>query len=74
MIEVPFVGQSLNLMATTMLEVFRHRRLEMFDCPPLINDLGRLTIEEKTYGHRLSATRNESGHADLATALAIACP
>jgi hypothetical protein len=56
------------------MDVFRSRRLELYNHPALIADLGRLTIEEKSYGHRLSAVRNASGHADLATALAIALP
>lgn len=72
--EMTFTGSNLNLMATTLLEVFRSRRMEMYDMPALIADLGRLSIEERSYGHRLSAVSNESGHADLATALAIALP
>lgn len=72
--EMTFTGANLNLMASTLLEIFRSHRLELYNHPELIADLGRLTIEEKSYGHRLSATHNESGHADLATALAIALP
>lgn len=72
--EWTFTGANLTTMASTMLDVFRSRRLELFNHPALIADLGRLTIEEKSYGHRLSATRTEAGHADLATALAIALP
>ena len=72
--EVPFTGKNLDLMATTLLDVFRSRRIELFNCPPLIADLRRLTIEEKSYGYRLSATRDEAGHADTATAFAIALP
>jgi len=72
--EMTFTGKNLNLMASTMLDVFRSRRLEMYDIPRLVADLSRLTIEEKSYGYRLSATRDENGHADLATALAISLP
>ena len=72
--EVAFVGKNLNEMASTLLDVFRSRRIALYDHPALIADLGRLSIEEKSYGHRLSATRTEEGHADLATALAIALP
>ena len=61
-------------MASTLLDVFRSRRIELFDCPQLIADLRRLTIEEKSYGYRLSATRDDKGHADLATSLAVALP
>ncbi len=72
--EMTFASSNLNLMASTLLDVFRSRRLELYNHPALIADLGRLTIEEKSYGHRLSATRNECGHADLATGLAISLP
>jgi hypothetical protein len=72
--EMTFTGSNLNLMASTMLDVFRSRRLELYQHPQLLADLGRLTIEEKSYGYRLSATHNEDGHADVATALAIALP
>ncbi len=72
--EVPFTGTALNLMASTLLDVFRSRRIELFDCPQLISDLRRLTIEEKSYGYRLSATRDDAGHADLATSLALSLP
>jgi phage terminase large subunit-like protein len=72
--EMTFSGANLTKMASTLLEVFRSRRLQLFDHKPLIVDLGRLSIEEKSYGFRLSATRTKDGHADLATALAIALP
>jgi phage terminase large subunit-like protein len=72
--QMQFSGSNLNRMASTLLEVFRSRRLELYNHPRLIDDLGRLNIEERSYGFRLSATRDESGHADLATALAIALP
>jgi len=72
--EVAFTGANLNTMASTLLDVFRSRRIELYDCPQLIADLRRLNIEEKSYGFRLAATRDENGHADLATALAIALP
>jgi phage terminase large subunit-like protein len=72
--EMPFVGKNLDTMATTLLEVFRSRRIDLFPHDRLVADLRRLSIEEKSYGHRLSATRDIDGHADLATALAIALP
>ncbi|HQZ65473.1 MAG TPA: hypothetical protein PLY87_10380 [Planctomycetaceae bacterium] len=72
--EVPFTGKNLDHMANTMLDVFRSRRIELFNCERLIADLRRLQIEEKSYGYRLSATRDEAGHADTATAFAIALP
>ena len=72
--EMTFTGTNLNRMASTLLDVFRSRRIELYDMPRLIADLSRLTIEEKSYGYRLSATRDENGHADLATALSITLP
>ncbi len=53
--EMTFTGANLNLMAATLLDVFRSRRIELYDIPQLIADLGRLTIEEKSYGYRLTA-------------------
>lgn len=73
-IEVPFVGSTLNVLATTLLETFRSRRIDLYNCPRLVSDLRRLTIVEKSYGHKLEATRDADGHADVATALAIALP
>jgi phage terminase large subunit-like protein len=72
--EVAFVGANLNKMASTLLDVFRSRRLRMYPCRKLIADLGRLTIAERSYGYKLEAVHDEHGHADLATALAIALP
>ncbi|MEQ9379929.1 MAG: hypothetical protein RJP95_03645, partial [Pirellulales bacterium] len=73
--EVPFVGKNLNGMATTLLQVFRERNIDMYDDPTLVADLRRLVIEEKNYGVRLTAQRDKvQGHADRATALAIALP
>lgn len=72
--EMTFVGKNLNEMASTLLEVFRSRRIRMYDHRKLIADLGRLSIQEKSYGYKLEATRDVDGHCDLATALAIALP
>lgn len=72
--EVPFVGANLNLMASTLLDVFRSRRIDLYHDARLLADLSRLTIVERSYGFRLDATRDADGHADVATALAIALP
>lgn len=72
--EVPFVGSNLNTMATVLLETFRSRRIDLYPHDRLVADLRRLTIVEKPYGHKLEATRDADGHADTATALAIALP
>lgn len=70
--EVTFTGNNLNNMASTLLETFRSRCIDMYDCPRLVADLQRLTIVEKSYGYKLEATRDADGHADTATGLALA--
>ena len=72
--EVPFVGKNLDLMASTLMDVFRSRRIDLYPDERLTADLRRLTIAEKSYGYKLEATRTAAGHADVATALAIALP
>jgi hypothetical protein len=72
--EVPFVGKHLNEMASTLLDVFRSRRIRLYRHDKLIDDLGKLSIVEKSYGYRLEAARTQDGHADTATALSIALP
>lgn len=70
-----FVGANLAKMATVAMESFRSRRIDLYPETRLLDDLRRLTIEEgKSYGHRLSSTRDSDGHCDLATAFVIALP
>ena len=72
--EVLFSGKGLDLMASTLLDVFRSRRFDMYEHKRLLDDLGRLSIVEKTYGYKLEAVRDDTGHADVATALAVCLP
>lgn len=72
--EMTFSGGNLNRMATTLLEVHRSRQVDWYDCPRLVDDVMRLRIVEKSYGHRLEATSDADGHADVATAYCIALP
>lgn len=72
--EVPFVGRNLNAMASTLLESFRSGILDLYRHPALIRDLMRLQIVEKAYGYKLESIRDDEGHADTATAFAIALP
>ena len=67
-----FVGQNLDKMASTLLDCFNSRLIHLYNDAHLIRDLGRLSIVEKSYGYRLQSTRDADGHADRATALAIA--
>lgn len=71
---VPFVGQNLNRMASTLVEAIQSRRLELFNDARLIGDLSSLNIVPRSYGLKLEAARDGTGHADRATALAIVLP
>jgi phage terminase large subunit-like protein len=71
---VDFVGKNLNKMAHALINGFRDSRIELYNDPLLVEDLLRLVIEERPYGMRLSATKDEHGHADRATAFAIVLP
>lgn len=74
-VEMPFSGSKLNLMANTLKQVVEDHQLESFDLDGrLRRDLGKLTLVEKSYGYRLEATSDEYGHADVGTALAICLP
>jgi hypothetical protein len=70
--EITFTGANLDGMASAVLETFKAREIDLYDEPDLIADLGKLRIVEKSYGYRLDAPRDESGHADRATGLALA--
>jgi hypothetical protein len=72
--EQPFIGQHLDRMASTLLQTFRARTIDLFNDSALIRDLGRLNIEEKSFGYKLSASREVDGHADRGIALAICLP
>lgn len=74
MVPVEFRGKMLDLMAREILQAFRNRKIELYDDPQLVDDLFRLTIEERSYGYKLSAISDDSGHADRAIALAITLP
>lgn len=74
MCEVPFTGQSLDRMARVLIETFRDRTIDLYPDPELIADLGRLSIEERSFGYKLTAAHDETGHADRAIGLTIALP
>ena len=74
MAEVPFVAKKLDRMAMTLLQVFRNRQIDVYRDKALLRDLDKLTIVERQKGFKLEATRDEHGHADRATALAMALP
>jgi len=63
---------NLNVMARGLVQVFRNRQIDIYNEPLLLRDLMRITIEEKGPGLRITSVRDESGHCDRATALAMA--
>lgn len=69
-----FVGRNLDLMASTLLDVFNSEVIQLYDDSLLRRDLGRLTLTEKSYGWKLESARDATGHADRAIALAICLP
>jgi hypothetical protein len=70
--EVVFSGQNLDALASGVLEVFKAREIDLYPEPELAQDLAKLRLVERSYGYRLEAARDASGHADRATALALA--
>jgi len=71
-VPVDFTGSNLKSMASSTLEAFRERNIELFPEPQLVGDLRALRVEERSYGFRLVSPRGPNGHGDSATALAIA--
>lgn len=73
MYEVPFSGVTLPKMAAALMSVLKAGMLQAYDTPDgmLQRDLGKFNVVEKSYGYRLEAVRDETGHADVGTALAI---
>lgn len=72
MVEVPFVGKHLDVMAASLLEVFRSKKITLYPDADLLAELGRLRLVEKPYGYKIEAARTKDGHCDRATALTIA--
>lgn len=76
MTEMTFNGRNLDHMATAMVQAVEEGMLEIYSDGEdrLRRDLGKLTIVEKPYGYKLESVRDEFGHADVGTALAICLP
>lgn len=70
--QVDFSPPNLREMATTTLEAFSERQVELFHDDDLLQDLRALKAVEKSYGMRLESPRGTRGHGDTATALSIA--
>lgn len=75
---VDFTPANLKGMATTTLEAFSERQIDLFSDPTLLADLRALKAAERGYGVRLESPRIADGnevctrHGDTATALSIA--
>jgi hypothetical protein len=61
-------------MAQCLVTMFSDRKIVLYREPDLIRDLGRLTIKERLQGLRLTAARDEYGHADRGFAFAQGLP
>ncbi len=72
MVQVNFTGKNLDAMASLLLQVVRNHMITLYNDAELIRDLGKLMIVEKSYGYRLQAPSDKSGHADRAQALTLA--
>jgi len=73
--EVCFVGKTLNEMARTLIEVVKDHSIDLYDDGGgLLDDLQRLSIEERAFGYKLTSASDERGHADRAIALGICLP
>jgi hypothetical protein len=74
MLRWDFTSQNCDLMAREMMLAFRERRIQLYDHPDLIRDLRKLNIVDRGFKLKLDAPRDEFGHSDVATALAIIMP
>ena len=67
---------NLTAMAVGLIQIVEEDKLECYDDEDgrLRSDFGKFNIVEKSYGYKLEAVSDESGHADVGTALAICLP
>jgi len=71
-VPVPFTGPSIQVMAQEVLSAFTDKLIDLFPDDDLLADLSRISVIEKAYGIKLVSPRDERGHGDSATALALA--
>jgi phage terminase large subunit-like protein len=74
--QMTFQPTNLIRMAQALMQVVEAGKLKCYDDEEgsFRADLGKLSIKERSYGFRLEAVRDETGHADVGTALLIALP
>ena len=74
MVEVPFSSKNKSRMAEGLMQCVKSQVLESFPDDRLRRDFNKFNIVETKEGHKLEAVSDESGHADVGTALAILTP
>jgi hypothetical protein len=70
--QVAFAGRNLVEMASTLIEVFSSRGIDLYRDEDLLADLRQLRIRETGLGFRLDPARTARGHGDKAVALSLA--
>jgi hypothetical protein len=71
-LEWPYTPANCSKLATQLLAVFVQGQIECYRDELLLRDLGRIAIQETIRGFKIVATRTSEGHADRASALALA--
>lgn len=72
MVEVAPTGKNLQRMATSVIEAFNDRRIQLYEEPDLRRDIEKFRVVEKSYGFRIESPRDATGHGDLGTAFQLA--
>jgi phage terminase large subunit-like protein len=73
-LEFPFTGSNCNLMAESLLDVFKSKIVDLYDDPELTRDLRRINIVSRAWGYKLEPPVDGRGHGDTAMAMAICLP
>lgn len=73
-IPVPQAGKVAGARAMTLTQAFKDRVVDLFDHHPLIRDLKKLRVIDRSGGTKLEAARDENGHADLGFAFSFVLP
>jgi hypothetical protein len=74
MSETKLNAEDLNIITRSLLDAFSNRRIAIYPHDGLTRDLLRLRVKETLHGFKLTAVRDDSGHADRAMALCLALP
>lgn len=67
-------GRNLDLMASTMMQAFSSRVIDMYRNDQLLRDLAKISIVDRGWGQKLEAPADADGHADSAIAMGICLP